>query len=87
MRFNCWQLQIFLIPSTLTTMPPQLPVELLSSFVNYLAVAGRGPWSGLSKDLKCCCLAAKVFVSLCQPHIFHSVYLHSGRTIVKASHA
>lgn len=68
-------------------MPPQLPVELLSSIVIYLAVAGRGPWSGLLKDLKSCCLAAKVLVSLCQLHIFHSVSLHFGRTIVKASHA
>ncbi|KAJ3538001.1 hypothetical protein NMY22_g5357 [Coprinellus aureogranulatus] len=63
-------------------MAPVFPNEILELIVEELAISGRGPWKGLLKDLKSCCLVSKAFVPLCRRHIFRSVDLYPGRTFM-----
>ena len=56
------------------------PNEILELIIEELAVAGKGPWTGLLRDVKSFCLVSRAFVPLCRKHIFRSIHLHPGRT-------
>ncbi|TEB24866.1 hypothetical protein FA13DRAFT_1796887 [Coprinellus micaceus] len=73
MRLHAKQFFNFL---TLTIFPN----EILELIIEELAVAGKGPWTGLLRDVKSCCLVSQAFVPLCRKHIFRSIDLHPGRT-------
>lgn len=66
---------------------PIFPPEVIDQIVDHLALAGSGPWKGLLKDLKSCCLASKTFVVPCQKHLFRTVHLHPGKTISTGSYS
>ncbi|KAJ2922767.1 hypothetical protein H1R20_g14339, partial [Candolleomyces eurysporus] len=66
-------------------MLPHFPSEIIELIVDELAVSGKGPWKGLLRDVKSCCLAATIFVPHCQKHIFRSITLHPPRYIIKSS--
>ncbi|KAH6916087.1 hypothetical protein BKA70DRAFT_1418996 [Coprinopsis sp. MPI-PUGE-AT-0042] len=58
---------------------PRLPPEVISLIVDQVAVAGKGPWKGLKRDLKACSLTNRLFLSLTRPHLFASISLSIKR--------
>ncbi|KAH6916088.1 hypothetical protein BKA70DRAFT_1556626 [Coprinopsis sp. MPI-PUGE-AT-0042] len=58
---------------------PRLPPEIISLIVDQVAVAGKGPWKGLKRDLKACSLTTHLFLSLARPYIFASISLSAKK--------
>ncbi|KAH6874126.1 hypothetical protein BKA70DRAFT_1240664 [Coprinopsis sp. MPI-PUGE-AT-0042] len=60
---------------------PWLPPEIISVIVDYVAVAGKGPWKNLKRDLKACSLTSRLLVSFARPYLFASMSISTKKAV------